>query len=115
MSFSYSSNNNSKGKKVEICFTDFIHNVNCNINEKTFAENIHMIFVSGCGLDVYGFDSINREYWGKKITKNRCVFHFTLSINENCEITIKLVIGTKDEIINLSKQILAVTKLINLM
>ena len=48
----------------------FTTSVICNITEAKFENNIHLIFTKGCGVDVFGFNSLTGQFWGKKMVKN---------------------------------------------
>ena len=87
----------------------FTTSVICNITEAQFENNIHLIFTRGCGVDVFGFNSLTGEFWGKQMTKNNCVFHFTLTVDDinNKESTIKITqhVGTNETIAKFTKQL----------
>jgi len=87
----------------------FTTSVICNITEAKFESNIHLIFTRGCGIDVFGFNSITGEFWGKQMVKNSCVFHFTLIVDDinDKESTIKITqhIGNNETIAQFIKQL----------
>ena len=96
----------------------FTTSVICNITEAKFEKNIRLIFTRGCGVDVFGFDSITGQFWGKKMEKNSCVFHFTLVVDDinAMESTIKITqhIGNNETIAKFIKHLCTVISLCRL-
>jgi hypothetical protein len=96
----------------------FTTSVICNITEAKFENNIHLIFTRGCGVDVFGFNSITGQFWGKKMVKNHCVFHFTLTVDDinDKESTIKITqhVGNNETIAKFTKQLRTVITLFRL-
>jgi hypothetical protein len=96
----------------------FTTSVICNITEAKFENNIHLIFTRGCGVDVFGFNSITGQFWGKKMVKNNCVFHFTLVVDDinDKESTIKITqhVGNNETIAKFTKHLCTVITLFRL-
>jgi hypothetical protein len=87
----------------------------CKIGKEELSDLIKNILVNNCELDVYGFNRITDEYWGKKIEKTVNKLHFNLSIYKkeyySSYITITPFVGTNIEIQKLLFKILGVVKL----
>lgn len=96
----------------------FTTSVICNITEAKFEKNIGLIFTRGCGVDVFGFNSLTGQFWGKKMEKNTCVFHFTLVVDDinNKESSIKITqhIGNNETIAKFTKHLCTVISLCRL-
>jgi hypothetical protein len=90
----------------------------CNITEAKFENNIHLIFTRGCGVDVFGFNSITGQFWGKTMVKNNCVFHFTLIVDDinDKESNIKITqhVGNNETMAKFTKQLCTVVTLFRL-
>jgi hypothetical protein len=96
----------------------FTTSVICKITEAKFENNIHLIFTRGCGVDVFGFNSLTGQFWGKKMEKNSCVFHFTLVVDDinDKESTIKITqhVGNNETIAQFTKHLCTVITLFRL-
>ena len=96
----------------------FTTSVICNITEAKFENNIHLIFTKGCGVDVFGFNSLTGQFWGKKMVKNICVFHVTLVVDgiNDKESTIKITqhVGNNETIAKFTKHLCTVITLFRL-
>ena len=90
----------------------------CNITEAKFENNIHLIFTRGCGVDVFGFNTLTGQFWGKKMEKNSCVFHFTLVVDDindtESNIQITQHVGNNETIAKFTKQLSTVVTLFRL-
>ena len=96
----------------------FTASVICKITEEQFENNIHLIFTKGCGVDVFGFNSLTGQFWGKKMVKNQCVFHFTLVVdgidNKDSTIQITQLVGNNESIATFTKHLCTVITLFRL-
>ena len=90
----------------------------CNITEAKFENNIHLIFTRGCGVDVFGFNTLTGQFWGKKMEKNSCVFHFTLVVDDindtESNIQITQHVGNNETIAKFTKHLCTVISLCRL-
>jgi hypothetical protein len=81
------------------------YNILSNGTLEESHEIINIILKKHCGLESYGFNKFNDEYWGK----NRDKLYFNLKIvsfDKNISlITINPIIGIKNETENLYKTI----------
>jgi hypothetical protein len=98
--------------------TPITSSVICNITETKFENNIHLIFTRGCGIDVFGFNSLTGQFWGKQMVKNTCVFHFTLILDDindkESNIQITQHIGNNETLSQFTKQLCSVVTVFRL-
>lgn len=65
----------------------------CNIDDiKSLNSKINNI-LKLCNLNVFGYDISNDKYWGKKI-KNTCYLSFTITIIQQLENELIIIIDT---------------------
>jgi len=76
--------------------------LSCNISDKLLHDIVMNLLFKCYKLNTYGYNKISHEYWGKKITKGVCLFHFTMKIVSNGDdqscISIVPVVGYDSEI-----------------
>ena len=69
-------------------------------------------------VDVFGFNSLTGQFWGKKMVKNSCVFHFTLVVDDinDKESTIKITqhVGNNETIAKFTKHLCTVISIFRL-
>lgn len=64
----------------------------CNLNIKILNNKINNI-LKLCNLNVFGYDTYKDKYWGKKI-KNTCYLSFTITIIQQLENEVIIIIDT---------------------
>ena len=74
------------------------YNILASTSKTNINEIINIIFDEFCKLDVYGYNTTNDEFWGKKGNK----LYFRLELKEydtkNTTIVINPIIGDEDEV-----------------
>lgn len=77
------------------------YNILTSASKNKLTEIINIIFDEFCKLDVYGYNTSNDEFWGKKGNK----LYFRLELKEydtkNTTIVINPIIGDEDEVKNI--------------
>lgn len=75
--------------------------IRINLNKRKLNEIIGILLTSGFDLNTYGYNSLDNEYWGKKINKKECYLYFYIKIYESdiytCYISISSSIGSNKE------------------
>jgi hypothetical protein len=56
-------------------------NFSCNINNDKLLDIIRFTFTKKGEYSAFGFNNKNKEFWAKKIIKEKCLLHFTLNVN----------------------------------
>jgi hypothetical protein len=89
-------------------------NILCDVN----INDLHDVMykrLQQCHLSVYGYDTINEKYWGKKVHKT-CYLSFTISIiKKTNNLTLMLIdvfVDDKSEIKNIIKTMTSNTECI---
>ena len=89
----------------------------CNINKYKLLEVIQFTLTKKSYFNIFGFNKINSEIWGKKFCRNICIFYFTLNIDyyeiDYSIMTINFFIANNKEIdnfINIINNILILNK-----
>ena len=103
MSVCFLPNFNSSALKEKMAFR-YIEPItlSCNVSDKLLHDIVISLLFKCYTLNTYGYNKISHEYWGKKITKGVCLFHFTMKIisngdNHSC-ISIVPIVGYDKEI-----------------
>ena len=95
---------NNKNNKTALLYFRYIQPITiiCNINCLILNDLVFNILANDCDLNIYGFNRINGEYWGKKSEKSVTKMHFTLTIYKKdyitSYITISPIVGNESEI-----------------
>ena len=55
-------------------------NFSCNINNDKLLDIIRFTFTKKGEYSAFGFNNKNKEFWAKKIKKEKCLLHFTLNV-----------------------------------
>ena len=71
-----------QGKNLNLT-RSLIYPVYCNANKDKILDIMNIMLVKYCRVDVCGYNKEINEYWGKKIKKNICELHFSISIIDN--------------------------------
>ena len=86
----------------ELCFK-------CNINSNKLLDIIRFTFTKKGEYTAFGFNTKTKEFWAKKIKKDKCLLHFTLTINyfdlETSNIIITPIVGDDKELSKLLNNI----------
>ena len=87
-----------------------IYPVYCNANKDKILDIMNIMLVKYCRVDVCGYNKEINEYWGKKIKKNICELHFTISIMETqpnkSTVLIKVNVGSNENIETLLENVI---------
>lgn len=87
----------------------------CDIDKSKLLNIIQFTFTQKGYFSVFGYNTNNEEFWGKKYIKNEFILHFTLTIKstdyENSNIIINPIIGSDEEI---KKLVFDIKEMINL-
>ena len=87
-----------------------IYPVYCNANKDKIIDIMNIMLVKYCRVDVCGYNKEINEYWGKKIKKNICELHFSISIMETqpnkSTVLIKVNVGSNETIETLLENVI---------
>ena len=82
----------------ELCFK-------FKINSNKLLDIIRFTFTKKGEYTAFGFNTKTKEFWAKKIKKNKCLLYFTLTINyfdlETSNIIITPIVSDEKELSNL--------------
>lgn len=105
---------NSIDEKIKYRYMPKI-SIPCNMSKNKLSEIIQYSFIGFNDFSVFGFNTINEEFWAKKFNKNKYLLHFTMCIQsygyENCSIVISPLVGNDTEIMLLYNKIKEIVNL----